>query len=188
MRRRENPRHISAARLMCNSAQERRGFFEAKQAVPQDRHFRLYPGPARSRRAACLWRRRPVCGATRRASLRPRLIPPCRRLPDPHQRPRHAALIPPRRQRLLVQISQAPIVLLHCDTPAPRRGTARFRNAAPARNSRSSGSRRHRAQGPRTAAGTRAATANPSAQDQFCRSRRQCAAGLDWHRLPRTGE
>jgi hypothetical protein len=35
MRRRENPRHISAARLMCNSAQERRGFFEPKQAAPR---------------------------------------------------------------------------------------------------------------------------------------------------------
>src|SRR5450631_3992823 len=31
MRRRENPRHISAARLMCNSALDRRGFFEPKQ-------------------------------------------------------------------------------------------------------------------------------------------------------------
>src|SRR6478609_4044470 len=34
-RRRENPRHISAARLMCNSALERRGFLEPKQAVPR---------------------------------------------------------------------------------------------------------------------------------------------------------
>ena len=92
MRRRENPRHISAARLMCNSAQERRGFFEPKQAAPQDRHFRFYPGPARSRRSPCLWRRRPVCGATRRAALRPRLLPPCGRLPDPHQRSRYRAL------------------------------------------------------------------------------------------------
>ena len=36
MRRRENPRHISAERLMCNSALDRRGFFE-----PQQRERRL---------------------------------------------------------------------------------------------------------------------------------------------------
>ena len=30
MRRRENPRHISPARLMCNSALEQRGFLEPK--------------------------------------------------------------------------------------------------------------------------------------------------------------
>src|SRR5262249_33071449 len=30
MRRRENPRHISAAKLMCNSALERRGYYAAK--------------------------------------------------------------------------------------------------------------------------------------------------------------
>src|ERR1035437_1884761 len=35
MRRRENPRHISAARLMCNSALERRGFYEPKQPAPK---------------------------------------------------------------------------------------------------------------------------------------------------------
>src|ERR1700732_5063710 len=49
MRRRENPRHISAARLMCNSALERRGFFETKQPAPRTAPSGLTPvlrGPA----------------------------------------------------------------------------------------------------------------------------------------------
>src|ERR1035441_6789232 len=50
MRRRENPRHISAARLMCNSALERRGFFESKQpALNAGAFSRVLAGPAEPR-------------------------------------------------------------------------------------------------------------------------------------------
>ena len=148
MRRRENPRHISAARLMCNSAQERRGFFEPKQAAPRTDTSGFTPvlrGPA----------------APRVSGVGDRYVPPrAARLSGPGSSRRADASriringrgtlpsIPPRRQKLLVQISQAPIVLLRCDTPAPKAASARFRNAAPRRNSRSPGPFRHRAEGP----------------------------------------
>src|SRR5450432_3004252 len=55
MRRRENPRHISAARLMCNSALGRRGFFEPKQPERQADiacFSPVLPGPAAPRVAS----------------------------------------------------------------------------------------------------------------------------------------
>jgi len=126
MRRRENPRHISAARLMCNSAQERRGFFEPKQAAPRTDTSGFTPalrGPA----------------SPRVSGVGDRYVPPsATRLSGPSSSRRADASriringrgtlpsIPPRRQTLLVQISQAPIVLLHCDTPAPKAGPRDF--------------------------------------------------------------
>ena len=91
MRRRENPRHISAARLMCNSALERRGFFEAKQSCRQDGHGELFAGPACSGLASRRQRSRPVC---RRQGCTPesnRIVPSAGPVPHPYQRPRHAA-------------------------------------------------------------------------------------------------
>src|SRR5450631_4075945 len=55
MRRRENPRQISAARLMCNSALERRGFFEPKTTAPKTdiaAFAPVLPGPAAPRVAS----------------------------------------------------------------------------------------------------------------------------------------
>ena len=54
MRRRENPRHISAARLMCNSALEHRAFLEPKQLVLKTGIAAFSPrlsGPAAPRRS-----------------------------------------------------------------------------------------------------------------------------------------
>lgn len=119
MRRRENPRHISAARLMCNSALERRGFFEPKQAPPRTdttAFAPVLPGPA----APCVARgvdryappracRLPGTDASRRADTSRIHIDGRGTLP----------LVPPRHQKLLAQISRAPLVSLRCDTPAP---------------------------------------------------------------------
>ena len=133
MRRRENPRHISAARLMCNSAQERRGFFEAETGSPRRTEHPALRRYCAARRLAVSLAWRPVCG---------RHAPPHRRQPSSSRRADAsriringrgtAPLVPPRRQKLPVQISQAPLVSLRCDTPAPMRRAARFRNAAPA--------------------------------------------------------
>src|ERR1017187_10362868 len=55
MRRRENPRQISASQLMCNSAQERRGFFEPRQSALRTDiagYAPVLPGPAEPRVAS----------------------------------------------------------------------------------------------------------------------------------------
>ena len=119
MRRRENPRHISAARLMCNSAQDRRGFFEAKH--PSGRtditgFFRTPPAPPPRRGSPVptgMWR--PVPRAWPQLSHRGGRIRPV----SASVAAAPAPLVPPRRQKLPVQISHAPLVSLHCDNPAP---------------------------------------------------------------------
>src|ERR1035441_8171602 len=119
MRRRENPRHISAARLMCNSAQEQRGFLEPK-ALAAETEIAAYspvlPGPAAPRVARGPDRykppratRLPGPGVSRRADPSRLSIGDRGTLPE----------VPPRRQKLLAKISQAPLVSLRCDTPAP---------------------------------------------------------------------
>jgi hypothetical protein len=120
MRRRENPRHISAARLMCNSALEQRGFLEPRQLGPKTgiaAFSPVLPGPAALRVAsgADLYKpprasRLPGTGACRRADASRIRIDGRGTLP----------LVPPRRPKLLVQISRAPLVSLRCQTPAPR--------------------------------------------------------------------
>src|SRR5664279_2495771 len=119
MRRRENPRHISAARLMCNSALEQRGFLEPKPLAPETEiaaYTPMLPGPAAPRvnrgpdgykppRATRL----PGPGVSRRADPSRLSIGGRGTLPT----------VPPHRQKLQAQISQAPMVSLRCDTPAP---------------------------------------------------------------------
>jgi hypothetical protein len=118
MRRRENPRHISAARLMCNSALDRRGFFEARH--PSGRtditgFLRTPPAPASPRVASA--NRYVAPRATRMAATESsRRADPSRvRISGSGTAP----LVPPRRQKLPAQISRAPLVSLHCDNPAP---------------------------------------------------------------------
>jgi hypothetical protein len=120
MRRRENPRQISAARLMCNSALERRGFFEPKQAAPKTdiaAFAPVLPGPAAPRVASGADRYVPPrasqlagTSASRRADTSRMRINGRGTLP----------MVPPRRQKFLAQIGQAPLVSLRCDAPAPR--------------------------------------------------------------------
>ena len=127
MRRRENPRHISAARLMCNSALDRRGFFEPKQPAPKTdtaAFAPILPGPAAPRVAGGADRyapprasRLPATGASRRADTS-RFHIDGRRTPP---------LLPPRRPKLLVQMSQAPLVSLRCVSPAPPPARRDFR-------------------------------------------------------------
>ncbi len=119
MRRRENPRHISAARLMCNSATEQRGFLEPRPLALRTEmaaYSPVLPGPAAPRvtrgpdrykppRAARL----PGPGVSRRADPSRLSIGERGTLPD----------VPPRRHKLLAKISQAPLVSLRCVTPAP---------------------------------------------------------------------
>ena len=123
MRRRENPRHISAARLMCNSALDRRGFFEAKH--PSGRtdiagFSRTPPAPASPR----------VAGANRYVAPRATRMAAAEssRRADPSRVRINGSgtvpLVPPRRQKLPAQISQAPLVSLHCDTPGAHRRAA----------------------------------------------------------------
>ena len=120
MRRRENPRHISAARLMCNSALEHRGFLEPKQLASK-RDIAAFspvlPAPAAPRVASGVDRyqpprasRLPGTDASRRADTSRMRIDNRGTMP----------LVPPRRQQLLAKISQAPLVSLRCQTPAPR--------------------------------------------------------------------
>ena len=119
MRRRENPRHILAARLMCNSALEQRGFLEPKPLAAGTEiaaYSPVLPGPAAPR---------VNCGADR---YKP---PRATRLPGPgvsrRADPSRVSIggrgtlptVPPRRQKLQATISQAPMVSLRCDTPAP---------------------------------------------------------------------
>ncbi len=118
MRRRENPRHISPARLMCNSALDRRGFFEARQPS--------------ARTDLASFSRKPPSPASPHVSRANRYVAPrATRLKAPDSSRRadpsriringrgSVPLVPPRRQKLPTQISQAPLVSLHCDTPAP---------------------------------------------------------------------
>ena len=126
MRRRENPRHISAARLICNTALERRGFFEPKHAAPRTETSGFTPvlrGPAAARVAGGGDRYAPPRaarlagpGSSRRADASRIRINGRGTLPS----------VPPRRQKLLVQISQAPMVLLRCDSPAPKAASRDF--------------------------------------------------------------
>ena len=186
MRRRENPRHISAARLMCNSAQDRRGFFEAKHPTGQDRHSGLSPGscPLPPRRVSPvaqtgMWRHGPRVWPqashrgerTRPASASMVAAP----LPSSSASPSEAARyrFPRRRSSPCAAIPRR---------QAPRRAISEccaeakfaFTSAPPWR------------QGAWSPPRTRAGTPGSSAQGCICRRRRQCAAGLDWHRLPRS--
>src|ERR1035437_8642070 len=71
MRRRENPRHISAARLLCTSALERRGFYEPKQPAPKTEPAGVAPGgpgPAAPRGASGADREAPPRAARRHAT------------------------------------------------------------------------------------------------------------------------
>src|ERR1035438_373902 len=166
MRRRENPRHILAARLMCNSALEQRGSKEEKLLAPETEiaaYTPMLPGPAAPRvnRGPDRYKppratRLPGPGVSRRAGPFPLGTggrrappPPAPRPPKPnggpdrYKPPRATRLpgpgvsrradpsrlsiggrgtlpaVPPRRQKLQAKISQAPLVSLRCDTPAP---------------------------------------------------------------------
>src|SRR5450759_2422862 len=119
MRRRENPRHISAARLMCNSALEHRGFLEPKQLATKTdiaAFAPVLPGPAAPRVSSAgdqykppRASRMPGTCLSRRADTSRMRIDARGALP----------VVPPRRQKLLAKISQAPLVSLRCQTPAP---------------------------------------------------------------------
>jgi hypothetical protein len=117
MRRRENPRHISAARLMCNSALERRGFFESKQPVlnAAAAFSPVLPGPAAPR----------VAGGADRC-----LAPRVSRVPGPGvarwadaSRSRidgrgTLLSLPPCGRNLPAQVRQAGLVSLRSEAPA----------------------------------------------------------------------
>jgi hypothetical protein len=119
MRRRENPRHISAARLMCNSALERRGFFEPKQAAPRTdtaAFAPVLPGPAAPRVASGADRYAPPRASRLPASDAARRADTSRIRLDGRGT---APMVPPRQQKLLARIPQASLVSLRRDTPAP---------------------------------------------------------------------
>ncbi len=126
MRRRENPRHISSARLMCNSALDRRGFFEPKLLAPKYEMAAfspVLPGPPAARVASGADRyvspqtsRPPQTSVSRRADASRIRINGRGTMP----------LVPPRRQKLLTKISQAPMVSLRRDAPAPAAGPRVF--------------------------------------------------------------
>jgi hypothetical protein len=117
MRRRENPRHISAARLMCNSALERRGFFESQQPARGAGAFSpVLRGPAEPRIGGgadrCLpprVTRLPGSGVSRWADASGSRIDGRGTLP----------LLPPCGQSLPARISRAPLVSLQREAPAP---------------------------------------------------------------------
>src|ERR1035441_1652759 len=118
MRRRENPRHILAARLMCISALEQRAFLEPKHLLPRTEiatYSPVLPGPAEPRVASGPDRYMPPratrlpAGVPRRADASRLSINDRGTLPE----------VPPRRQKLLAKISPAPLVSLRCQTPAP---------------------------------------------------------------------
>src|ERR1039458_7141404 len=119
MRRRENPRHISAARLMCNNALDQRGSREPKPLAPENEiaaYSPMLPGPAAPRvnRGPDRYKparatRLPGLGVSRRADPSRLSIGDRGTLPT----------VPPRRQKPQAKISQAPLVSLRCDTPAP---------------------------------------------------------------------
>ena len=127
MRRRENPRHISSTQLMCNSALEHRGYFEPKQLAPKDRAA-AYSPVLRDPTAP-----RVVSGADR-------YVPPrASRLAGTQVSRRADAslvridgrgtlpVVPPRRQKLPAQISQAPLVSLSCERAAAPASPRDFR-------------------------------------------------------------
>jgi hypothetical protein len=118
MRRRENPRHILAARLMCNSALEQRAYLEPKQLLPTTdiaTFSPVIPGPAAPRVAN---------GPDRYKAPRPtRLSSGKARPADPSRLNIHERgtppEVPPRRQKMSATITQAPLVSLRCKMPAP---------------------------------------------------------------------
>ena len=119
MRRRENPRHISAARLMCNSAMEHRGFLEPKQlALKTDiaAFSPVLPGPALPRASSAGDRYKPLRASRMPGSCVSRRADTSRMRIDARGA---LPLVPPLRQKLLTKISQAPLVSLRCQTPAP---------------------------------------------------------------------
>jgi hypothetical protein len=117
MRRRENPRHISAARLMCNSALERRGFFESKQPALNAGAFSpVLAGPAEPRIGGGADRCLPPrvtrlsgTGVWRWADTSRSRIDGRGTLPS----------LPPCGQNVPAQICRAPLVALRCEAPAP---------------------------------------------------------------------
>ncbi len=127
MRRRENPRHISSTQLMCNSALERRGFFEPKQLASKAGTAAFSPvlrGPAAPRVVSgadryVAPRASRLAGAkvSRRADASLVRIDGRGTLP----------VIPRRRQKLPVQISMAPLVSLSCERAAAPASARDFR-------------------------------------------------------------
>ena len=126
MRRREYPRHISPAQLMCNTALERRGFFEPKLPAPRYEiaaFSPVLPGPAAPRVASGPDRyvstqtsRAPKTSVSRRADASRIRINGRGTVP----------VVPPRRQKLTTKISQAPMVSLRRDAPAAAAGPRVF--------------------------------------------------------------
>src|ERR1017187_6425718 len=119
MRRREKAGHISAARLMCNSALEQRGFLEPKPLAPETEiaaYSPMLPGPAAPRVNRGPDRYKPP-RATRLpgAVVSPRADPSRLSIGGRGTLP----AVPPRRQKLQAKISQAPLISLRCDPPAP---------------------------------------------------------------------
>ena len=126
MRRRENPRQISPARLMCNSAQATRGFLQPKTYSPQPDGppfapvFRIPAAPRMSKIADRYVAPRPHRfagqGAVRNAETsRIRITG------------RGSVLeIPAPSRSLTAQIPQAPMAALRCQIPAPVTGRRDF--------------------------------------------------------------
>ncbi|MEO8369661.1 MAG: hypothetical protein ABI806_10700 [Candidatus Solibacter sp.] len=120
MRRRENPRHISTAQLMRNSAQERRGYLDAKSQVLRadiSVFAPVLPGPEAPRvRARADQYVTPHATRMQGAEL-------ARRADGQKIRITGATNVPAvqqRKQRMGAKIAQAPMVTLHCDAPGVR--------------------------------------------------------------------
>jgi hypothetical protein len=119
MRRRENPRHIAPAQLMCNSALSRRGFFESKTVLltPEPGGFtpRL-PGPAAPRIGRNLERSFPpraarLSGGSATRRSHPGLI----QITGSGQSPE----IPQPERPMRARVAQAPILAIECRFPMP---------------------------------------------------------------------
>jgi hypothetical protein len=118
MRRRENPRHIAASKLMCNSALDRRGFFEARQSTrkPDVAAFSpVFRGPAAPRMANGADRyvppraaRLPGFAAARRSDAARTRITGRGTAPE----------LPRRGQKPHMQLPRAPFVSLRREAPA----------------------------------------------------------------------
>ena len=185
MRRRENPRHISAARLMCNSALDRRGFFEAKHPSARTdiaSFSRTPPAPASPRVASANRYVAPRAARLTATESSRRADPSRIRINGRGTVP----LVPPRRQKLrryrFPRRPSSPCTVIRRRQP-PRRAISGCCARAEVRvHSR----RRHGVRCARSPPRADAGEPGSSAKGCICRRGRQGAEGLDRHRIPRS--
>ncbi|MEO8593807.1 MAG: hypothetical protein ABI759_10840 [Candidatus Solibacter sp.] len=116
MRRRENPRHISSAQLMRNSAKDPRGFYDGKVNLLQTQMTAfapLLPGPAAARVVVTAEH----YVTPRRELMKGVLLAPRATGSSIHISDRgNAAVVPERRLRMAAKVTRASMVELHCIT------------------------------------------------------------------------